>query len=195
MKRALVVLVGWGVEIFAFQRWFACWLFKENFYFTPSNLTTQIINATNADKGMPLFVIRALHNKVLGLGWGLSQSLLQYWDIRFLEEFIGIIGAIGVGFGIWYFFTKRRKNYFLWIVFLLGMILPIIEMFFQPHIQYAWVLYIFGFIFQALSLYGLWNFLKKGTIWRYLFIIFLIVMSVLMLLLFPLAYQNFCIKI
>lgn len=190
-------MLTWGVEVFAFQRWFGCWLFREMFYFTSQTLEAQLINAQNEERGIPLFIVRALHNKILALGWGLPQTLLQYWDIRFLEEFVGIVGAVGVGLGLWYLLTKDRKNYVMWIIVGLGIILPLIEMFFMPHVVFSWVLYACGFIFQALSLYGIWKFLseKKYILWRYMCILFLIVVSFLMILLFHNNFLTLCLKI
>lgn len=189
------LLIAWTIELFAFQRWFACRLFIENFSFTPQMLMTHLTNDTNADQGMSVTVVRILHNKVLALGWGLSQALLQYWDIRFLEEFIGVIGAIGVGLGVWYFVTKDRKSKLLWILFSLAIILPVVNAFLQPHIKYKYLLLVFGFIFQAISLYGVWRFLEEYTKKRYIGIFVIFIISILFLVLFPLFYQNFCIKI
>lgn len=189
------IVIAWVIELFAFQRWFSCWLFKENFYFTFQNLSTRLINETNADKGMPVLLVRLIHNKPFTLGWGLLQMLLQYWDIRFLEEFIGVVGVIGVGFGIWYMFTKDRKNIFLWILLGLGIVLPVFVGFSQPHIQFSINLFALGFIFQFFSLYGLWKFLEKSHWIRYVFVTFLFVISVMFLALFPLLYLNFCLKI
>lgn len=195
MKRIFFLVATLGIELFAFQRWFGCWLFQVDFYFTPQTLTAQLIDAQNADKGMPLFLVRALHNKILALGWGLMQTALQYWDIRFLAVFIGLVGAVGVGLGLWYLFTKDRKNIFIWGIFLLGIIFSLIEMFFQPHITYAWVLYAFGILYMAMSLYGMWKFLKEDNVRRYFFIAIVLIISLLSLSLFPLAYLNFCLKI
>lgn len=197
MKRVkfIYIATAWIIELFAFQRWFSCWLFTDNFYFTFKNLITRLINDSNADKGMPILVVRLIHNKPFALGWGLLQTLLQYWDIRFLEEFIGVIGAIGVGFGIWYLFTKDRKNVFVWILLVLGILVPLPIMFFQGHIQFRIIVFILGFIFQGLSLYGIWRFLEKNHWRRYFFVTLLLIISIMFLALFPLFYQNFCLKI
>lgn len=194
VKRIGAVLVALGIELFAFHRLFSCWLFKQNFYFTPQDVTTHVTNDIHADQGIPVLVVRIIHNKVFELVWGLLQALLQYWDIRFLEEFIGVVGGVGVGLGVWYFFTKDRGSKIFWIVFLLGIILPIGNAFFQPHIQFAYILVVFGVIFQAISLYGLWKFLEPSTKGRYIFFIFLCLVSILFLALFPLFYQEFCLK-
>lgn len=198
IKAIITILIVWLVELFAYQRWFGCWLFQTNFYFTKDTLTIQLINATNADKGMPLLLVRALHNKALALPWGLVQTLLQYFDVRFLIEFIGFVGAVGIAFAIWYLCTKARKNYFFWGVFGITILLCLIEMFFQPHIIYAWKLIGFGILYQLLSLFGVWMFIRgenKHLAWRYGLIGILCILTILSVVLFPLMYQMFCLKI
>lgn len=196
--KLITIFIVWFVELFAFQRWFGCWLFQSNFYFTKETLSIQIINATNADKGMPLFIVRALHNKALALPWGLGQTLLQYWDSRFLVEFIGFIGAIGIGLAVWYLVTKSRRNYFFWGIFGIAILFALIEMFFMPHIVYAWKMYAFGLVYQLLSLFGIWKFLDKKNNhlkWRYIIVFIFCLISLLSVWLFPLQYQMFCLKI
>lgn len=198
IKLYSILLLVWLTEIFAYKRWFGCWLFQTNFYFTKESLNISIINATNADKGMPLLLVRALHNKLFALPWGLSQSLLQYLDIRFLIEFVGFVGAVGVILAIWYLCTKSRKNYFFWGVFGLSVLFALIEMFFQPHIIYAQKLIAFGIPYQLLSLFGVWIFLQdKNSFlkWRYSLIAVLCLLTLLSVWLFPLQYQMFCLKI
>jgi multisubunit Na+/H+ antiporter MnhE subunit len=198
IKEYIILLIVWFVELFAYQRWFGCWLFQTNFYFTKETLTIQLINATNADKGMPLLLVRALHNKALAFPWGLVQTLLQYFDVRFLIEFIGFIGAVGIALAIWYLCTKARKNYFFWGVFVVTILICLIEMFFQPHIVYAWKMIGFGIVYQLLSLFGIWMFIKsdnKHQKLRYGFIVALCLVTLLSVTLFPLMYQMFCLKI
>ncbi len=193
-KKIVLLLLTWGIEITAFHRWFTCWLFSSTFYFTPQVLHVMLLNATNTESGISLFVIRALHNKVVTLGWGVLQAILQYWDIRFLGEFIGIIGAIGVMWGGWYILTRYRKNIYLWAFVGLGILLQGVEIYAVPNFPYGERIIPLALFFQLLSLFGIWQFLKKETGIRYGIVIFLLVLSLTALLLFPLSYQAFCLK-
>jgi hypothetical protein len=194
MRKALIIIV-WIVELLSIIRWHGCWLFKNIFYFTSSALSVRVIDAINLNKGMPVLLTHFMHNKVIYLVWGGLQGLLQYWDIRFLKEFIGIIGAFGIFFAIWYLLTSSRKNIYVWFLFAFCLVISLIEMFFQPDIIYVWKLLVFGSAFQLLSLFGLWQFLKQKNSKRYLFVIVLLVISILSLIFFPLSYQAFCLKI
>ncbi len=194
MKKLIIICISWGVELAAFHRWFSCWLFSSTFYFTPQVLAANLLNATNAEKGMPILVIRALHNKIVTLAWGVLQTILQYWDIRFLEEFVGIVGAIGVMGGIWYVVTRYRKNVFLWVFVGVGILLQIIEIYIVPNFPYGQRIIPLVLFFQLLSLFGVWQFLKKNTCMRYGIVICLLVLSLIALVIFPLSYQAFCLK-
>jgi hypothetical protein len=193
--RKVLIIIALIVELFSIARWHGCWLFKNIFYFTPPMLAARVTDAINGNKGMATLLTHAMHNKVIYLGWGGIQTLLQYWDIRFLKDFIGIIGALGIVFAVWYLFTSSKKNIYLWFLFIFCLIISLVEMFFQPDIIYVWKLLIFGSAFQLLSLFGIWQFLKPKSNKRYFFVIFLLVISILSLIFFPLSYQSFCLKI
>lgn len=191
----LIVLTSWIIEFFALSKFFSCFLFQSNFYFTKDTLATALINATNADKGIPIPIVRVIHNKPLALSWGMLQSLLQYFDIRFLIVFVGLIGAIGVGFAVWYYVTRDRKNKFLPILFSSIIVLSLFEIYFMPQKYFSFAATILGLIFQVLSLYGIWQFVgQKNTKIRIAIIMLLWLTSLLFFFVFPTAYQNFCIS-
>lgn len=193
--RIISLFSVWAIEIFALRHWFDCWLFKENFYFTNNTLMNVLINATNADKGIPIIMVRAIHNKALALGWGIMQSILQYWDIRFLNELLGVVGALGVGYGVWYFATQDRKNKSIGVLLLLSLLIQIFEIYFMPHAKWAWTIGVIAGVFQILSLYGIWKFLGQGNKRiRYISFAIVCIISLLFLFLFPSMFQNFCIN-
>ncbi len=179
----------------AFVRWNSCWIFGSNFYFTTQTLSTMLVTATNADSGVPLFIVRAMHNKLSGFVWGVLQTQLQYWDIRFLVEFLGIVGGIGVYLGLWYFLTRQFKNKFLWVIFILTMSASFVEMFFIPHIGYKLRIIPLFLLFESIALFGYWQFLLGNKRWRYYLGIGLLILSLLAVAVFPHSHQAFCIKI
>jgi hypothetical protein len=195
--RKILIITAFIVELFSIARWSNCWLFKDIFYYTPSMITARAITAISEDKSraIPGIVTHLMHNKAIYFVWGGVQTLLQYWDIRFLKGFIGIIGAIGAILALWYLFTKFKKNIYLWFLFIFCLIISAVEMFLQPNIIYDWKLVVFGSGFELFSLIGLWQFLKTKNKKRYSFIIFLLIVSVLYLIFFPLSYQSFCLKV
>jgi hypothetical protein len=193
--RKILIVIAFIVELFSVSRWYGCWLFKDIFYFTPSMISARTIDSINLNRGMPVLLTHLMHNKIIYLFWGGLQIQLQYWDVRFLKDFIGIIGFIGIVFAFWYLVTTLRKNFFVWFLFLFCVAISFIEMFLQPNIIYVWKLVVFGSSFGLLSLIGLWQFLKPESSKRYWFILFLLIISILTLIYFPLSYQAFCLKI
>jgi hypothetical protein len=194
MKRILVI-AAFIVELISIVRWDSCWLFKDIFYYTSQVLTARTIDAINLNRGMPVLLAHIMNNKIVYLIWGGLQTLLQYWDVRFLKDFIGIIGAFGIIFAIWYMLTNLKKNLHTWIIFLFCLSISSIEMFFQPNIVYVWKLFVFGGAFELLSLIGIWQFLKVKSNKRYSLIIILLIISILTFIFFPLSYQGFCLKV
>lgn len=194
--KILILFVIIGVELLVFSHWVSCWIFINNFYFTPNILATTLLNATNADKGVPLLLVRAFHNKILGLLWGILQTSLQYWDIRFLINLLGMVGGIGVYLGIWYFFTKKLRNIYVWILIFLLSVWVFVEMFFIPHIPYFQRLIPFFILLQIFSIFGYFQFIKNAdSRVRYAVIVILLLLSLASLFLFPLSYQEFCVKV
>lgn len=181
--------------VLSLRRWFSCWLFTENFYYTQGKLLARVIEAINADQGMPGLATKIMHNKVTYFGWGIMQTILQFWDIRFLKEFIGISCGIGVYLAVWYLVTKDTKNKYIWFLFGVAIVLSIIELFFAPHIVYFWKIVSFGGIFITLSLYGINSFLNKGTHLRYTIILIAVIISYLSLIFLPESFLEFCLKI
>jgi hypothetical protein len=193
--RKILIVIAFLVELFSIARWHSCWLFQPNFYFTLPTLLARTIDTINLNKGMPVLLTHLMQNKIVYLILGGLQTLFEYWDIRFLKEFIGIVGAIGIIFALWYLITKFRRNILLWVLFMICLILSSIEMFFQPNVPYIWKLIAFGSAFQLFSLFGLWQFLKDKSNKRYFFIIIILFISILSFVLFPLGYQLFCLKV
>jgi len=193
--RKILIVVAFFVELFSIARWHLCWLFQPNFYFTLLTLSARVTDAINLNQGMPVLLTHVMHNKIVYLILGGAQTLFEYWDIRFLKDFIGIIGAFGVVLALWYLITKFRRNIFVWSLFVFCLVISAIEMFFQPNILYPLKIAIFGIAFQLLSLFGIWQFLKPRGAFRYLFIGTLIIISILTLIFFPLSYQSFCLKV
>jgi hypothetical protein len=193
--RKILIITAFIIELFSISKWDSCWLFKDFFYFTPKMLTARVIDAINLNRGALVLLTHVMHNKFIYFFWGGIQTQLQYWDVRFLQVFIGVIGFFGIVFIIWYLLTSLRKNFYVWSLVVFYIIISFVEAFFQPNIIYVWKLVIFGSVLELLSIIGLWQFLKPKSNKRYLFVAFLLVISVLALVFFPLSYQAFCLKI
>ncbi len=193
MRIVLLISIAF-VELFALSKWLSCRLFTDLFYFTPQMMTARLIHDLNANQELPLTLNRLLHNKVIYFLWGSAQTYLQYWDIRFLKAFVGIVGAIGIILGIWYIVTKFYRRLLLWILIGLVSIFCFIELFLQPIYPFIMKLIVLGVFFQGISLFGYWHFLAGSKKLRYGFIIVLMLLSILTLLLFPQGYSLYCIS-
>ena len=193
--RKILIFVAFLVEILTLHRWLHCWHFTDGFYYTPPLLIDRVIGGINDDYGNLTIITHIMHNKATYLVWGFLQTFLQYWDARFLKEFISIAGCIGVYLGLWYFFTKIRGNKYLRGIFLFAVVFQCIQILFSPDIKFLWIILPLGITYIIFSMYGLWQFLAIKSNARYGFIITLLAFSIGSMLLLPLAYEVFCLKI
>lgn len=195
MIRYLFLFVSCAIEMFALSRWFGCWLFKEDFYLSLESVSAKVIQTVNEDYLFPHFFVRLIHNKVLTGGWYLVQTMLSYWDSRFLMELIGLVGVFGVYFALWRLVTAKKKSYTVRFFFVLLVVFSFVEMIFRPHVVFAWRFMLLGFAFQMLSLIGIHQYLEKRSLRRYWVIAGICILSFFLLLFYPLFYQEFCLKI
>ena len=180
------------IQLLAFSRWLSCKHFHDFFYFTPEVMNIRLYNAITDHVGITPTITRIFNNKIESLFWGVSKTLLQYWDIRFLESFLGLIGVFGVILFFWFFVTKSlHKKYFGFSIFAIS-ILALFHVIFKPITLFPLSILLFGILFQSMSLFGIWEFLKPQTRSRYLFITVVIVLSLFTFLTAPLSYHLFC---
>lgn len=192
---AILILI-FVIGYMSFTKWHNCWRFVDQFYTTSSMRQNELLLLTNGEQGVPLFIVRMFFNKVAYLPWSIFQTLLQYFDVRFLQRFIGVVGGIGVFMGLWYFFTKYRNNFLMWIPFSTLLVFAIYEMLFAPHYSFGNQILFFFILFQIFSLFGTWQFLHgKHMVWRYIVIGLLVLLSIIYLSAFPNAYQNYCLSV
>jgi hypothetical protein len=196
MKSKIFVILSLLVsELIAFIRFKSCWIFSDSFYFTFSNLQTRITLAVNPENTLPLIFVRALHNKITEFISGYLLTFLQYIDTRFLMEFIGVAGTIGVYLGFWYMLTTK-KNKFIKIILSILLIMAVsTEMVFNLHFKFFYKILVIVLIFYAFSLYGWWNRINvKFTKTNFMFFLIILIFSVLAILLFPNSHYLVCFK-
>ena len=114
MKKIYILLIIFlAIQVFAIFQWNACRVFVDDFHFSSFDLELRLIEGIHNDVGVPLTEVRMFHNKVTGSLLDIFGHYLQFWNITFLAKFISLAGVVGVGAGLYYFFTKK-KNLISW---------------------------------------------------------------------------------
>jgi hypothetical protein len=131
MKKKLplfILLIVMLVQLFALWQWSACRGFADNFYFSSLDLELRLVEGIHTDQNIPLWVVRAFHNKVIGTIFDVFAAYLQFWNISFLAGFVSFAGILGIGAQFYYFFVGK-KNLLRWALFAVVLLLPLAEVF------------------------------------------------------------------
>src|SRR6185369_9234509 len=126
IKKKLLLVIILAVQIFAIYRWTACADFSGSFHFSAFDLQLRLIESIHTDQNVPLWIVRAFHNKLIGVGFDWFASYLQFWSLTFLVGFISFTGMFGMGTQFYYFFA-RKKNLLGWVLFAFVMLIPFVE--------------------------------------------------------------------
>jgi hypothetical protein len=192
----LAIFIAAVIEFVTVRAWSSCTDFTSNFFHHSSiNLTLQIESYVYGEKGTSLFLTRVFSNKIIDGLLNYLRFYLQFWDIRFGGSWFSLIGYFGIFAGFYYIFANKKRRLYHWIMVLVILLLPWIEILIEPHISvmlksiYLWV------PFCLFSLYGIYQFLIHGDKKKRL-IIFLIVaiVSIWWIALLPYTLPRYCSK-
>ena len=195
LKKILAVAV-FTVELFAVSQWFLCKQLKDFIHLSSTNLTLYLNSLINNDSGVPLLIVRIFHNKIIGFLDIFVKYYLRFWDDRFLLNLLSIVGCFGIILGIWYLVSRNFNNKkYLWITLIFLLMLPLVEIVFEPHVNFIYKVIFLALPYQIFSIFGIWQFLKKDTgNLRVLLIICLIVVSIWWISVLQPDVYNYCVR-
>lgn len=116
-------------------------------------MNTQILSDITTDGGLPLLLVRLLHNKLISIIFNSSRCYLLYFDA---SQLIVFISPILYPFILYALFGKkwRRKVWFIFLLF------PIIFMYFSPPWQIGSKIIIFKLFYMYFAVIGFIKVLK-----------------------------------
>lgn len=130
---ALIILV----EIFTIKSWFVCNKFADFFHFSLLDLSLRVDEAVHTDGGVTVAGVRLFHNKAIGTMIDVFRDFLHYWDIVFLENFLSLVGVVGILFAFWYLFQKSKKKPYIIAIFLFVVVIQFVEIFLMPNVNFS----------------------------------------------------------
>ncbi len=156
--------------------WASCTHFADKFHFSAFDLSLRIMEAEHNDQQIPILFVRTMHNKVVGFVLDIFRDFTHFWEPHFLIQFIGFIGIFGLGCGFYFACVRRNKVLAVSIVILL--LLQILEIFSLLSIHFLIKIGVFWLLYQAFSVYGISEYLRKKSKFRYTVIFLLVLLSI-----------------
>lgn len=175
MRQKLLLLFITLSELFAYLVWLSCAQLSDRFHFSPFDLQLRLIERIHNDQYIPLWEIRAFHNKFTGSFFDVINSYVHFWDIPFLISIISLVGVVGVIIMFYSFFSQKRTHLRI-TLFILLLITPFIELFHISSIPFFVRLSLIVGLLIIWSLLGYWQVIRKKNMGKY--ILFLIFLSV-----------------
>jgi hypothetical protein len=179
MFKKILIIAVLIMELLPIKQWLLCKQFKDFIHFPATNVELYTKGLINNDSGIPFFIIRFFHNKVVVSVDILLKNYFNFWDIRFATNMFSVIGYFGIILGVWYTLTRKFKmSKYLKGILVYILLIPFVEIMFEYHIDFVYKLIFIILPIQAFSFFGIWQFLNvnKG-IFRTMVIVVLILIS------------------
>lgn len=193
MKKILLIITAL-TEVATLQAWFVCQRFTDIFHFGSIDVAYQLSTYINSFKGMPFWVIRLFHNKLIQDPLNFLRFYFQFWDIRFGSNWFSFVGYFGILAGIYYIISTKKKTLYHWLTLFVLAVIPCFEILFAPRFSlevksiYLWLPFI------CVSLYGIYQFINKGNQKkRSIILIILILLSIIWIAFLPYDISRYCI--
>lgn len=175
MIKKIIIFIIFVIDAWTTMLWLKCAKFADFFHFSSLDMRLKLEEAVHNDKGFPSLYSRFFHNKVVFFAKEVFANYFHFWDIRFGVVFFSIIGYFGILCGLWY--LLKSKTRYRWLVIIVYLILPFIEVFHSIE-PYRLRLILLSVPYYAISLYGIWQFLKFHKDKGFWIVIVLVVFSI-----------------
>ena len=186
MNKFLLIILLLIIQIFQTRIWIQCKSFADYYHFSFYDLELQLIYAINHDSGLPVFVARAFHNKVLQGGIDIYKRYTHFLDWQLLITLLSFVGVFGILLSIWSFLNNQKKDKKIGFLILAAFLFPFIEVVINPNLPFAFKLFVIVFPFTLLSILGHYFFIKKYNFKKIIIVYFILsFLSIAWLLLLP----------
>lgn len=147
----LLLLITFGVELFAFSKWLRCTNLQNLFHYSNYDVSLQVIDLIHTDQGVPLLITRVLHNKLIVSVIDVFLRFTHFLDPVLVTTFISFIGMLFFIYGIEQIILQRNKWIGLAIFFLCSVFFEIIL---HPTSLFPVRLFLLAAAFLSLTVFG-----------------------------------------
>ena len=195
MIQYFLVTVFALLELVYLWTWGICTHFQNRFHFSSLDLKLRINEAVGQDKGIPLFITRLFHNKIIGIYFDTFKYFIEYFDIRFITALLSLAGMISFFYGIFALFKSGDKR-LTFLIFTLLFIVSFVEIFLNPPIPFNYKIVLLALPYQFISLYGIWKFSQTDKRPIYIVgILGLLILSIAWLILIQKDLTYYCVTV
>lgn len=149
------------VQLLPLKLWLQCKDFMDYYHYSTYDLELQLIYAINHDSGLPVFIARAFHNKVLQGAIDIYKRYTHFLDWQLLITLITLVGVFGVILSIWYFLNQKKKDRRIAGLIILVFLVPFVEVVIHPNLTFPVKLFLMAMPLNLLSFLGHFTFIKK----------------------------------
>jgi hypothetical protein len=188
----LLLLITVEIELAVLVFWlFHCNNFQEILHVSFWQLALQLKGEAGQDFGLPLLIIRLFHNKPIDALLLIIKTYFRFWDFLFTGGLFPLIGSFGILAAGYYFFASTVKRTWQWILFILFLVLPFIELFLYAKIPFLIRIGLFYAVFGFISVLGIKKFALSQK-WGFIILTILVAISLWWFAIADFRLANFC---
>ncbi len=169
-----------------------CVDYNGNFHYSSHVASFHLNELTTGDHQVPIFMVRFFHNKISVLLLDIFNRYIQFFNIFYLVNILGIAGTFGLLYFYFSLFSQKIRNKFIRIFGLIILLLPFLEIF--QLIKQAFLLKItYLFLpYQIAALLGFFFFLKQKKTVSYTICFLLLLLTIGWTIVFQNDALSFC---
>jgi len=188
----LFLLITLEIEIAVLAFWLLhCKDFQEILHVNFGQLTLQLKGETGQDLGVPLLIVRLFHNKLIDGTLLIVKTYFRFWDFLFTGGLFPFLGGFGIMSAGYYFFASTVKRAWQWILFILFLMFPFVELFLYAKVPFLIRIGLFYAVFGFISLLGIKKFLSLQK-WGFVILIILVAVFIWWFAITDFHFANLC---
>ena len=196
MKKKIALLVLLLIILVVEIAYLAFWLihcknFQEVLHVDFSTLALQLKGEAGQDSGVSLFITRFFHNKPVDAVLLVIKTYFRFWDFILFGKLFPFLGSFGILAAGYYFFASNVKRLRYWILFIIFLLLPFVELFFSAKIPFLIRIGLFYAFFGFISLFGIKKFIQSQR-WSWVIVLILALISIWWFLVSDFNLATFC---
>jgi hypothetical protein len=169
-----------------------CTNYNGNFHFSTNVVNFHINELIATENETNIFIVRLFHNKITASLFDIISRYIQFFDINYLINILGIAGLFGVLCFYYLLFTKKLKSKIAKALGIMVPLLPFFEIFQILKILFTLKLILFIVTYQVLALIGSYFFIKRADKKTFIIFLLLLIISFVWILVFKNELTSFC---
>jgi hypothetical protein len=169
-----------------------CFDYNGNFHYSPYVVSFHIKELITTESNTPIIIVRLLHNKLTVLLFDIFYRYIEFFNILYLVNILGLAGLFGLIYFYYSLFAQKIKSNFTKVFGALILLLPFLEIFQMVKQDFILKLLIIIFPYQIAAFMGSVLFVRQNKISSKLIYITLLILSIGWIIVFNNELLSFC---